>query len=196
MGGDYMKIKRNSLIILIAGVLILGLGILSPVVYWNSFTLRNQSAGIIGGAGAPTYMYVTFNLFWGLPLVFILLGLSMAVSAGFCLLFKNTIKTYCSVKTSAISIGLSAIGALGLACAFIWLSIVSFGEVSRHPVEYPITIFLGIVSFFVFVALIALYLKLRKMNWSVKGFVIDIFTSLIYLPTFFFAISFLYNALG
>ena len=92
--------------------------------------------------------------------------------------------------------GLSCVGALGLVCVFIWFSIVSFGEMSKHPIEYPVSVLLGIVCFFAFVVLIAVYLKLRKTNWSIKGLIIDILTSIIYLPTFFYIFSYIYGLLN
>ena len=46
------------------------------------------------------------------------------------------VKNNCNIKTTALSLGLSAVGAAGLVCAFLWFSIVSFGEMSKHPTEY------------------------------------------------------------
>jgi len=64
---------------------------------------------------------------------------------------------------------------------------------SKHPIEYPVSIFLGVLSFVAFVGLIFLYFKERKTNWSVKGIIIDVLTYAVYLPTFFFAVSWLYE---
>ena len=191
-----MKLKRNALIILILGVLISLLGFIAPIVYWNNYTSNNGAIGIIGGADAPTYTFMLLALFDGLPFVLAFLGISLIISSGFCLLFSNTVKKHCNINTSVISLGLSGIGALGLVCVFLWFSIVSFGEMSKHPIEYPISILLGIACFFVFMILIVLYLKFRKTAWSLKGFCIDILTSVIYLPTFFFAFSYLYEILS
>ena len=188
-----MKLKRNALIILILGVLMSCLGFIAPIVYWNNYTSQNGSIGIIGGADAPTYTFMLSALFDGLPFVLILLGISLVVSAGFCLIFSNAVKKHCNINTSVISLGLSGVGALGLVCAFLWFSIVSFGEMSKHPIEYPVSVLLGIISFLGFIVLIALYLKIRKTNWSIKGFIIDVLTSIIYLPTFFFVLSYMYN---
>ena len=191
-----MKLKRNALIILILGVLMSCLGFIAPIVYWNNYTLQNVTIGIIGGADAPTYTFMLSTLFDGLLLVLILLGISLVFSAGFCFIFSNTVKKHCNINSSVISLGLSGVGALGLVCAFLWFSIVSFGEMSKYPIEYPVSILLGIVCFFAFAVLIAVYLKLRKTNWSVKGFCIDILTSIIYLPTFFFLFSYIYGLLN
>lgn len=188
-----MKIKRNGLIILIIGVLIVGLGIISPIVFWNNYAYGSPSTGIIGGADAPTYTYMVFNLFGGFPLVLISFGAGLVVSSAFCFVFHNTVLANCTVKTSLIALVLSGVGASGLGCALVWLSIVSFGQTSKYPIEYPVSILLGTVCFLIFIVLIALYLKIRKANRSVKGFIIDVMTSLIFLPAFFFGFSFLYN---
>jgi len=188
-----MNLKRNALIILILSVLISASGFITPIVYWSHYTLHNGAIGIIGGTDAPTYTFMLSALFGGLPFVLVLLGISFAVSSGFCLLFSNTVKKHCSINTSVISLGLSSVGALGLVCAFLWFSIVSFGEMSKHPIAYPVSILLGIVCFFAFAVLIAVYLKLRKTNWSIKGFIIDVLTSVIFLPTFFFIFAYLYE---
>ncbi len=180
-----MNLKPNALIILILGVLMSILGFIAPIVYWNNYTLHNGAIGIIGGADAPTYTFMLSAFFDGLPFVLIWLGISLVVSSGFCLLFSNTVKKHCNINTSVISLGLSSVGALGLVCAFLWFSIVSFGS-----------ILLGIVCFFTFVVLIAIYLKKRKINWSIKGFIIDILTSIAYLPAFFFVFSYLYEILS
>ncbi len=188
-----MNLKRNALMILILGVLMSVLAFIAPIVYWNNYTLHNGAIGIIGGTDAPTYTFMLSALFDGLPFVLILLGISLVVSSVFCLLFSNTVKKHCNINTSIITLGLSSVGALGLVCAFLWFSIVSFGEMSKHPIEYPVSILLGIVCFFTFIVLIAIYLKLRKINWSIKGFIIDVLTSVIYLPTFFFVFAYLYE---
>ncbi|MBR7122242.1 MAG: hypothetical protein IKC95_02145 [Oscillospiraceae bacterium] len=188
-----MKLKRNSLIVLISGCLILILGLISPIVYWNNYTSQNGATGIIGGADAPTYRFMLSALFDGLPFVLILVGISLVVSSGFCLSFSKTVKAYCKINSSVISLGLSAVGALGLTCAFIWFTIVSFGKMSKYPIEYPVSVLLGILCFFVFILLIALYFKARKKNWRIKGVIIDILTSIVFLPTFFFAFTYLYE---
>ena len=168
-GGVDMNLKRNALIILLLGVLILFLGFIAPIVFWNNYTSNNGAIGIIGGVDTPTYMFMLSALFEGLPFILVFLGISLIISSGFCLLFSNTVKKHCNINTSAISLVLSGVGALGLVCVFVWISIVSFHEMSKHPIEYPISVFLGIVCFFTFIVLIIIYLKLRKTNWSIKG---------------------------
>ena len=59
----------------------------------------------------------------------------------------------------------------------IKFTIVSFGVKSKHRMAYPVSIALGIVFLLAFIFLIAIYVKRRKMNRSLKGFRIDVLTS-------------------
>ena len=191
-----MKLKQISLLTLLTGALFSIIGVIVPFITLQNYTSQNSAIGIIGGADTHTYEFVVFRIMNGWPLVAILFGITLIVSALFCLIFSKTVKNNCNIKATVLSLGLSAVGAAGLVCALLWFSIVSFGEMSKHPIEYPVSILLGIVCFFAFVVLIALYFKARKINWSIKGFCIDILTSVIFLPTFFFAFSYLYNTLS
>ncbi len=191
-----MKLKQISLLTLLTGALFSIIGVIVPFITLQNYTSQNGAIGIIGGADTPTYEFVIFHIMNGWPFVAILFGITLIVSALFCLIFSKTVKNNCNIKTTALSLGLSAVGAAGLVCAFLWFSIVSFDEMSKHPIEYPVSILLGIVCFFAFAILIAVYLKLRKTNWSVKGFYIDILTSIIYLPTFFFLLAYIYGLLN
>ena len=164
-------------------------GLMAPFVYWKNFTLHNGTIGIIGGADAPTYTFMLWVSCDGLPIALISLGICLVISAVFCLIFSNTVQKYCNIKTSLISLGISCIG---LVCAFLWFSIALFWEMSRRP----ISILLGVICLFVFIGLIIVYLKLRKTNWSIKGLIIDILTSIIYLPTFFYIFSYIYGLLN
>lgn len=188
-----MKLKQISLLTLLTGALFSIIGVIFPFITLQNYTSQNGAIGIIGGADTPTYEFLVFRLMNGWPFVAILFGSTLIISALFCLIFSKTVKNNCNIKTTALSLGLSAVCAAGLVCAFLWFSIVSFGEMSKHPIEYPVSILLGIVCFITFIVLIVIYLKLRKINWSIKGFIIDVLTGVIYLPTFFFIYEYLYE---
>jgi len=188
-----MKLRHFSLLTLFAGILFLLIGIVSPCIVLYNYTSQHGAIGIIGGADTPTISFIVFGLMGGWPFVVILFGIALIISALFCLIFFKTVKNNCEIKTTVFSLGLSAVGALGLLCAYLWLFIVSSGNMSTYPIVYPVSILLGIICFFIFIVLIAIYLILRKNNWSIKGFCIDILTSIIYLPAFFYAFAFLYN---
>ena len=87
-GGVDMNLKRNALIILLLGVLILFLGFIAPIVFWNNYTSNNGAIGIIGGVDTPTYMFMLSALFEGLPFILVFLGISLIISSGFCLLLS------------------------------------------------------------------------------------------------------------
>ena len=190
-----MKLKQTSLLTLSVGVLLLIIGAIAQFIALQTYTSQNGATGIIGGADTPTYEFVVFRLMNGWPFVAILFGIALAVSALFCLIFSKTVKNNCNIKTTALSLMLSAVGALGLVCVTLWIVIVSFGEMSRHPISYPVSILLGMFCFFMFLVLIALYFITRKKNWSIKGIVIDVLTSILYLLPFFFAFEYLYETL-
>lgn len=187
-----MKLKRNALWALLAGFLIVLAGVAMPlaVLYLIS---QNPRTGIIGGAGAPTLQFRVFQTFGVLPYTLVLLGVAVMISAVFCLLFSKTVQGHCGLKTSLVSLGLSATGAAGLCCVLIWIACVAFGGAPKHyPVRYPLSIALGMVCLCVFILLGLLYCKLREGKWSIRGVVIDVLTSILYLPAFFFAFNYLY----
>lgn len=188
-----MKLKKYSICTLILGFVISLLGFITPFIRLNFFTQHNGAIGIIGGADSPSAYLLTLSLFPNLHVLFILLGLSLIIPSAFCLLFSKTVKTHLRLSTSAVSLGLSAVGALGILCAFVWLITVAFEGPSTHPVEYGVSILLGIFCFFAFIILIGLYIKLRKANKSVKGIIIDVLTSIVYLPFFFYLFMYLYE---
>ena len=93
-----------------------------------------------------------------------ILSLTLLLCGGFCLVFKKTVYENCRLKTTLISLCISLFGAIGLCCLFIWFSIVAFGKMSSHPIEYPVSIVGGLLSLFMFIIAIAFYIKLRLFN--------------------------------
>ena len=193
--GDKMKLKRNALIILILGIVMSGFGCITPIALINNVS-QYRITGIIGGASAFTYQFLLLNLFDGLLFVVFLLGISLTISSTFCLFFSKTVRKHCNISTSALSVGLSSVGALGLVCALVWFAMVAFNEASKHPIQYPVSVTLGVLCFFAFISLIVVYFYKRSRNWSIIGVIIDILTSVVYLPAFFFAFTYLYELIG
>lgn len=187
-----MKFKMSAPILLIIGILLLLTGFLTPIVY-QILVSDNGATGIIGGANTLPYFFMLSTMFYGLPAILGFLGIGLAVSSCFCLVFKSTVKKYCAIDTSAISLGLSAVGALGFMCFRVWCLMAAFGASPEYPIRYPVSIILGILCFIAFVALIVIYIKKRKAKRSAKGLIIDILTSVLYFPAFFFCFSCLYN---
>ncbi len=182
-----MKLKQYSLFTLFAGLIILAVGAVIPLVYVLSIPSNSASTGIIGGASTPTYEFLLEELLCGLPLILIRFGFVLAVCSLFCHLFSKTVETHCTIPTSLISVGLSAIGALGLYCFFNWALIIYFEDISISPVEYYVSIILGLVCLAAFILLTVFYFKQRKKAWSLWGVLIDVMTSIVFLPSFFWA---------
>ncbi len=189
------KIKIYSSIALILGLLLALVSVLVPIIKINEFTAQNGSVGIIGGADGPTAIYLTSHLLDRNLLFTLILGLTLFLSGAFCLIFKRVVINNCSLKTTALSLIISFFGASGLACFFIWYSIVVFHEMSKHPLSYPLSIIGGMGSLVAFVATIVFYVRARKENLKVKGIIVDIITSIITLPTFFWLCAEIHNLL-
>ena len=85
-----MKLRRYALWILLLGIGVALVGLLTPIVYLR-IVMHGGSSGIIGGMDGPTYWFILSRLYDGWPIALILLGISVAISSGFCLylLFKD-----------------------------------------------------------------------------------------------------------
>lgn len=186
-----MKLRRYALWALLSGIGVFLLGFVGPVCL--EIAMHGPSTGIVGGADGPTYWFILSRLYDGWPIALILLGISVVISSGFCLLFSKTVNKHCNIKTSAISLGLSGVGAAGLVCALWCFAIVMFDGSSKFPIEYPVSISLGVLCFLAFILLIGLYFMVRGKNWSIIGVIIDVLTSIVYLPAFFWIISYVYE---
>lgn len=93
----------------------------------------------------------------------------------------------CTWKTSVIALGLSAAVSLGICCVLLYLASVAFGEVHKHPIAHPMSIAVGLISFFMVILLFCLYVKQRSERPSVKGVVLDVLLALVCLVPFFYA---------
>lgn len=183
------KIKTYSFIALISGLLLVLVSVLVPIIKFNILTSQNGSIGIIGGADGPTAVYLISHLLGGYLLFTLILGLTLFLCGGFCLIFRRSVINNCSIKTTALSLIISFFGASGPACFFIWYSIVVFHEMSVHPIAYPLSIFAGLLSLIGFVTAIVFYIRARKTNLKHKGIIIDILTSIITLPILFLLVA-------
>lgn len=189
------KFKIYSSISLISGLLLVLASVLVPIIKLSNYTAQNGSVGIIGAADGPTAIYITSHLLGGRLILMLILGLTLFLCGGFCLVFKRTVTNNCKLKTTVLSLIISFFGSSGLSCFFIWYSIVAFLEMSKHPISYLLSIIGGIFSLVAFIITIILYIKARKENFKIKGIVVDIITSIITLPTFFLVCTEIYNLL-
>lgn len=136
------KFKIYSSVCLISGLLLVLASVLVPIIKLSNYTAQNGSVGIIGGADAPTLLFL-LRYSDGHLLFALILGLTLFLCGGFCLSFKRTVTNNCKLKTTVLSLIISLFGASGLSCFFIWYSIVAFHEMSIHPLAYPVSILLA-----------------------------------------------------
>ncbi|MEE0265766.1 MAG: hypothetical protein UD936_09085 [Acutalibacteraceae bacterium] len=178
--------KRNAITGLITGLLltVVGFGVSNLIQGYDiarSVTMVDGEK-IINWYSYLYYIMVTLALF----------GIAVAITACFCLVFKNTVSASCKFNTSAFSIVLSALAGMGLFCLFLFASCFAFTDPKYHPITFPSSFILGSISFLVFIALLFKYVKLKKYNLSVKAIAIDVLFSLLYVIPFFV----LYNTLA
>ena len=180
------KIKIYSFISLILGLIFVLLSVMIPILLTYRYTQQSGSIGIIGGADYPTITWIISELgFDGYILLLFVIGIVLFLSGAFCLLFTKTVINNCSLKTTILSLTVSLFSAIGLICFITWYSIVVFHEMSKRPIAHPTSITGGLISLTAVIIAIWFYIKLRKHDLKVKGIVIDILTSIIYLPLFF-----------
>ena len=84
-----MKLKQISLLTLLVGALFSIIGAIVPLIALQNYPFENGAVGIIGGADTPTYEFVVFRIMDGWPFVAILFGITLIISALFCLIFSK-----------------------------------------------------------------------------------------------------------
>lgn len=183
-----MKLKTFRIIVLILGLIMAAVGFALPVIAFDS---SGAAGGIIGGAGGPTYEMLMFNLWDGLPFVLVLLGIPLALTGLVCLAFPKAVDKHCHIPTFLSAIGLSAVGGVGVVCFLEWFTIAALSSPKRYPVAYPLSIAVGSSAFLIFCALLAVYYLQRRKAPSVLGVILDVFTSIMYLPGCFWAVAYL-----
>lgn len=191
-----MKLKRCSIAALIAGVVLFVGSFVIPFILTFRASAGQGSVGIIGGADGPTAQFLTMQLLSRWPGCLAFLSAALVLTGLFCLIFSKTVTQVCFVKTSAVALGLSAIGGAGLYCFFLWLAMAAFHETGKHPIAYPVSVAGGVLCLMGFLGLLVLYFRERKQKWCWGGIVIDVATSILYLPTFFSLVSALHEMLG
>jgi hypothetical protein len=177
-----MKTRRFPLLVLLVGLLLTIVGLVLPIIFIRT---GGAATGIIGSADAPTYWYIVRKALGGFPLWLDLMGAAMILTSLPAVFFIKTFQRVCSLKTSGITVGLSAVGGLGLMCAIICFLLGSL-DFSRYDPYYFILYLIGLFSCFGFIALICLYFEARGKKPSILGFIYDLITSILYLPVFFF----------
>ena len=179
-----MKLKKFSIIGLVVGALAIlaGFGIPALTVMLPELS---GDIGIVGGADLPTFSFA----FWReeICVALVALGIPLVLISLFCLGFPSFVQKNFSVKTTALALGISATGCLGLWCVLECLAILAFASPSEHPIAYPASIIVGVLSLILFIILFALYCKARKGEVKILGAVLDVFTGGSFMLFFLFA---------
>ena len=192
-----MKLKIFALVLLLVGLLLLGVVIGLPQLVQEG---TQVAVAIIGGADGPTFQYQLDRLMHSVNGCLVLWGVALTLTGLFCLIFTKTVKKHCTVKTSAIAMCTSLVTAAGLICFLELFSIAlvtaAFGGAGRYPVRSAVSVLLGTFCFAAFVGLMILYYCCRKGKKAKAGVALDVLTTLLYLPAFFYAGYALYEILG
>jgi len=90
-------------------------------------------------------------------------------------------------------LSISFFGVVGLLCFFVWFSMAAFHEAWQHPIEHPLSVAGGIVSFVAFLFSCVGYAKARSGHWSIGGVLLDLLTVMVSAPLFFWLCSCIYE---
>ncbi len=124
-----------------------------------------------------------FASYWTAPAF--LFGIAFAIVGCFTLCFGKTVAKHCSPLTSLDAFGLSMFGAMGFLCFLCLSSIALSGKPSAYPRLFPCSLSLGIVALLAVLALVTVYVVLRKKGWSIIGVLLDFLTMIIFFVPFF-----------
>lgn len=127
-------------------------------------------------------------------MLFKVFGAGIFACGVFGLIFNKAIHKNCSFDTTVVSVLFSVDGAVGLfgAYAFIF-GCHFFTEPKNHPILYPASITLIILSFLAFCSLMCVYIRLRKKNAKIIGVLFDFLLSIIFVGGFFIIGIMLYD---
>lgn len=122
----------------------------------------------------------------------LLFGCALMLCGLFCFIFTKTVKNSLNFSTTVISLLISGMCSGGFYC-FLVLALLE--NHSKHPITYPVGMSLLLISFFSLPALLRAYFAIRQKHCSIKGIIIDILTSIIFMPSIFFACMMLHDIL-
>ena len=187
--------KKTAIIILSVSVAVLLICILIPVILLSFFE-NNNSIGIIGGADGPTAIMISNTAFNGAIPMLVSFAIATALCCVCCLAFSKTVREHCTLKTSGIALSLSACTSLLFYCLLCFASCFIMTSPQRHPIAFPISIIVGIISAVSFVLLLSLYIKARRGKREIKGVLIDIVVFVLYFVPFFLLFDFIRNIIA
>lgn len=154
----------------------------------KNYKITRKGIAFLGSAVLGVALFFT-NLIFSitepfLPHLLTIAGVDFFVCGIIGLFFNTYFSKICTLKTTVTALAISANVGLGIWCCMSWLSCHFLTTPDKHPVRYPTSIILGRVCFIVFCILVCFYTKFRKINKTIKGVVVDLLLTIIYLPMF------------
>ena len=191
-----MKLKTISTIGLCVGLVGL-VAIVAPYII-SYFISANEieGIGIIGAADGPTARFLIFKLFINEQFLPITIFLTLIVLSVIYLIFNETATKGCAVKTTALSVGISASIAATI-FGFLNLHFLDvFNEASYTSTRFHISQAISLLFPIVFIILLIFFCLARKSKPSVGGTLLDIVTSILLVIPFTSFIVFIDNLLS
>ena len=166
-----MKLKKFSIIAVVSGLILLIISLL-PVFLNENYRFREND--------------------WNFCMF--LFAVAFIVTGVCCLLWRKAIEENCTVSTSLLSLGISAVAAKLWMNVIFWFAVlifIDFGSL-EEPFRYQFNLEAAFFTVALLIALIVLYVKERRKRPSKKGVGIDIGMFILYWPAFFFSMLSLY----
>ncbi|MBR5615789.1 MAG: hypothetical protein IKW66_03115 [Clostridia bacterium] len=124
--------------------------------------------------------------------VCLLLGGGLILGNAPYVIFKRLTARGCTMATSLMSLGFSALGGLGLYCALTYV----FTTPRRNPIAHPASLLVGILALFAFILLIAFYVCKRREKCTFMGLCMDGWSAIVHLLPCFLGFSYLHEIIS
>jgi hypothetical protein len=168
---------------LVVGVVLLAIGFVGPYIV-DQLHSSGASVGVIaGGIDFPSYQDMIFNHWHGLWSILIHLGGAMILSACVAWIFHKTVQKCCMRITSLLAFGLSIFSS-----AFVVFVLFTSFTSSWNHMYYPRTNLIATICVIVFALicfiLFVSYVYNRFKQFSLRGLLLDMLLTIVYLPSF------------
>lgn len=164
--------KKQTLASIVTGIILL--------MIWSLFPFIAKISGIDA--------YSNISMIRASMLIF---SIAFFVLSILLHIFRKQMEEYCSLRTTCLSILISAVGSLGLYAAFIFYLTFFLGSVREHPIVYNVGRVVIPLSFLLFCILLVVYILVRRKKIFSIGTVIDIIISIIFIIPFWSIYAFI-----
>lgn len=146
-----------------------------------------------GSSALSRHLTGDFERFW--LLAFLCSGGLILGNAPY-LIFRRVAHRGCSIQTSLYALGISACVGVGLYSLFSFVMCHVMSSPARHPVAYPMSVAVGVLSLIGAITLICLYVRERRGWWRAAGGAMDAWCVLSHVLPCFFACAFLHDVIS